>query len=126
MTNLDLEAIKARAKGLEAAMDNDVADYDPGAWEMCVDLQDLVAEVERLKEQVESAYKLGGLIELGEILESDRQASRQAPLAQAITNDMIDRAADAIYRELSGKYGDFGYPETAARAALEAALGDDE
>lgn len=34
MTDLDLEAIKARANGLEAAMDNDAANYDPGVWEL--------------------------------------------------------------------------------------------
>lgn len=49
MTDIDLEAIKARADGLEAAMDNDAANYDPDLWEMCVNVQELVKEVERLR-----------------------------------------------------------------------------
>lgn len=96
MTDLDLEAIKARANGLEAAMDNDAAGYDPDVWEMCVDVQNLTEEVERLRERL------------------------------TITDDMTERAAHAIYRELSGKYGDFNYPKDAARAALDAALKEDQ
>lgn len=117
MTDLDLEAIKARAKGLEAAMDNDTADYDPNIWEMCVDLQRLAVEVERLQ---------GTRLE-AKVSEARAEHQHAEALDRlTITDDMIDRAADAIYRELSGKYGDFNYPTDAARAALEAALGGHE
>ena len=71
MTNLDLEAIKARANCLE----NDLRGIEDGdlspAFEIAIDALRLVSEIERLRGQVDLAYEAGKLAERGELYESE-------------------------------------------------------
>ena len=70
MTDLDLEAIKARA----GSMLGDLEDFGVCYWnprEAGEELLRVVAEVERLRTQNDLAYQAGRLVERGEIFESE-------------------------------------------------------
>lgn len=70
MTDLDLEAIKARAVGMLADLDNSgVCYWNPRA--AGEDILELADEVRRLKGQVALAYEAGKLVERGEAFESE-------------------------------------------------------
>ncbi|WP_443094843.1 hypothetical protein [Rothia koreensis] len=70
MTDLDIEAIKARYLDVIVGIDHENPSKST-TTQLAYDVSDLLEEVERLRGQVVLAYQAGKLAERGEIFESE-------------------------------------------------------